>query len=165
MDGPLDLYERDFYAWTLQQAEELRALAATRPNLPLDLEHLAEEVEDMGSERYFQVESNLANILVHLILIVSVPGSLAVGHWRDEIRTFHRTAQRRFTRAMAKRLAENWGKVWRQSVGDSAARLSEYRNRLAPVPTDPPITPDDLLSDPIDVDALVARIRTACEGP
>ncbi|HEX3208122.1 MAG TPA: DUF29 family protein, partial [Geminicoccaceae bacterium] len=47
---PERLYETDFYAWT--QAKELRRFAKTRPNLPLDLGHLAEEIRDLGkSER------------------------------------------------------------------------------------------------------------------
>jgi hypothetical protein len=46
-------YERDFYAWSQHQAEALRRLAHTRRDLPneLDLEHVAEEVEDMGGAR------------------------------------------------------------------------------------------------------------------
>jgi hypothetical protein len=37
---PSQLYVADFYAWTRHQA--------TRPNLPLDLEHIAEEIRDLG---------------------------------------------------------------------------------------------------------------------
>ena len=48
---PAELYERDFYAWTQAQARGLRRFAATRPNLPLDLPHLAEEIADLGKER------------------------------------------------------------------------------------------------------------------
>jgi hypothetical protein len=49
---PEQLYESDFYAWTQAQAKELRRFARTRPNLPLDLAHLAEEIRDLGkSER------------------------------------------------------------------------------------------------------------------
>ena len=49
---PEHLYERDFYAWTRQQAKELRRFARSRPNLPLDLAHLAGEIRDLGkSER------------------------------------------------------------------------------------------------------------------
>jgi hypothetical protein len=36
-----ELYEADFFAWTQQQSKELRRFARTRPNLPLDLPHLA----------------------------------------------------------------------------------------------------------------------------
>ena len=49
---PEQLYESDFYAWTQVQAKELRRLARVRPNLPLDLAHIAEEIRDLGkSER------------------------------------------------------------------------------------------------------------------
>ena len=42
------LYEDDFYAWTQAQARELRRFARSRPNVPLDLGHLAEEIADSG---------------------------------------------------------------------------------------------------------------------
>jgi hypothetical protein len=37
-------YDRDFYAWTLAQAEALRA----KDWQTLDMEHLAEEIEALG---------------------------------------------------------------------------------------------------------------------
>ena len=50
--APDQLYEADFYAWTRQQALALRRFARTRPNLSLDLEHIAEQIQDLGkSER------------------------------------------------------------------------------------------------------------------
>ena len=45
------LYEDDFYAWTQAQAKELRRFARSRPNLPLDLAHIAEEIADLGTEQ------------------------------------------------------------------------------------------------------------------
>jgi uncharacterized protein DUF29 len=50
MGDATELYESDFYARTQTQARELRRFAATRPNLPLDLFHLAEEIADLGTE-------------------------------------------------------------------------------------------------------------------
>ena len=40
-----DLYERDVYAWSKEQAELLRAGRFTE----LDLEHIIEEIEDVGA--------------------------------------------------------------------------------------------------------------------
>ena len=40
------LYEEDFYAWTQQQADLLRRLPPLGNEL--DLEHIAEEIEDLG---------------------------------------------------------------------------------------------------------------------
>ena len=44
-----ELYEADFYAWTRHQARELRRLKELRLNADLDLDHVAEEIEDLGS--------------------------------------------------------------------------------------------------------------------
>ena len=70
------LYLEDFYAWSQHQARVLRALAETGIRLPadLDLEHVAEEIEDLGDEQRFQVESNLARALAQMIKVVALPG-------------------------------------------------------------------------------------------
>lgn len=62
-----DLYEADFYAWTRNQATALRRMAGDHWNGPLDLEHLAEEIEDVGSERRDAVRSQLRRIIEHLL--------------------------------------------------------------------------------------------------
>jgi hypothetical protein len=43
-----DLYEADAVAWAEMQAEALRRAAAAGSNLPLDFEHLAQEVEELA---------------------------------------------------------------------------------------------------------------------
>jgi hypothetical protein len=56
------LYEADYYAWTLRQAELLRD-----GNLAeADLQHLAEEIEDMGRSLKRELESRLKVLLAHL---------------------------------------------------------------------------------------------------
>jgi hypothetical protein len=62
-----DLYAEDFYAWTRSQAEALGRLAEGRWNGPLDLAHLAEEVEDLGTEVRNAVRSHLRRILEHCL--------------------------------------------------------------------------------------------------
>src|SRR5579864_234117 len=56
-------YERDFYAWSSEQA---RALRTRRPE-KLDWENLAEEIESLGRSDKRQVRSRLAVILIHLL--------------------------------------------------------------------------------------------------
>ncbi len=58
-----DLYAEDFHAWTQDQAEALRRLARERWNGPLDLAHLAEEVEDFGNEVRNAVRSHLRRLI------------------------------------------------------------------------------------------------------
>ena len=60
---PRQLYEADFYAWTRQQALALRRFAKTRPNLPLDLEHIAEEIQDLGKSERDTVYSLVRQII------------------------------------------------------------------------------------------------------
>ena len=56
-------YDTDFYAWTQQQAEALRA----KDWAAVDIEHLAEEVDDLGRSIGKGLESQLERLLVHLL--------------------------------------------------------------------------------------------------
>ncbi len=58
-----DLYERDFYAWSNEQARLLRSgnLAAA------DIAHIAEEIESMGRSEKRELVSRLAILLLHLL--------------------------------------------------------------------------------------------------
>jgi hypothetical protein len=62
-----DLYDRDFYQWTQDQASALRHLAEQRWNGPLDLSHLAEEVEDLGRSTRNAVRSQIQRIIEHCL--------------------------------------------------------------------------------------------------
>ena len=42
-----ELYDRDFFLWTQEQATALRAVKDS--NLPLDWDNLAEEIESLGN--------------------------------------------------------------------------------------------------------------------
>jgi hypothetical protein len=74
------LYETDYYAWTLRQAELLRGgnLAAA------DLQHLAEEIEDMGRNLKRELESRLKVLLAHLLKWQYQPGYRG-NSWRYSI--------------------------------------------------------------------------------
>jgi hypothetical protein len=52
-------YERDFFAWTQEQAQILRA----RETLELDWDNLAEEIDSMGRRDRRELESRLRRIL------------------------------------------------------------------------------------------------------
>src|SRR4051812_12126337 len=69
MSDAAELYERDFYAWTRTQARELRRFAATRPNVPLDLPHLAEEIADLGTEQRAKLRRWTVGIIERLLLL------------------------------------------------------------------------------------------------
>lgn len=80
-------YETDHYAWTREQAAELRRLAELRVNLAasLDLEHLAEEIQDMGDNTVAVVEGLIEQILIHFLKLEWFPDQLPRNHWISEI--------------------------------------------------------------------------------
>ena len=63
MSATADLYEQDFYAWTMKNAELLRRRQLTE----VDLEHLAEELESMGKSERRELMSRLTQLLLHLL--------------------------------------------------------------------------------------------------
>ena len=63
MEAALSLYEKDFFAWTQEQARLIKAKAFDK----LDISHLFEEVEDMGNRHADEVESRLSVLLMHLL--------------------------------------------------------------------------------------------------
>jgi hypothetical protein len=59
----VELYDRDFYRWTVQNAELLRAGRTSEA----DLEHIAEEIEDMGKRERRELISRLSVLICHLL--------------------------------------------------------------------------------------------------
>jgi hypothetical protein len=57
------LYERDFFAWTQDQADALRRRSVNE----LDWENLLEEVESMGRQARNELRSHLIVLLTHLL--------------------------------------------------------------------------------------------------
>jgi hypothetical protein len=153
MDLPA-LYEEDMHAWCLHQAGVLRRLKTAGIPLPndLDLEHVAEEIEDLGNEQRFQVEENLVRVLEHLLKLALHPEDPAVRHWSKEVVAFLAAAQRRYARSM--RRAIDTAKLWRQAV----RLVTTEDDGIPPLPELMPFTLDELLDEDADPRALAARL-------
>jgi hypothetical protein len=57
------LYDEDFFRWTQETAELIRQ----RRFDEVDLDHVAEEIEDMGKRDHREVRSRLIVLLMHLL--------------------------------------------------------------------------------------------------
>ncbi|MGA3018469.1 MAG: DUF29 domain-containing protein [Bryobacteraceae bacterium] len=57
------LYERDYYEWTVRNAELLRSGRANEA----DLQHIAEEIEDMGKRERRELLNRLSLLIAHLL--------------------------------------------------------------------------------------------------
>jgi hypothetical protein len=97
-----DLYEHDYVAWAEAQAAALRARDGGRN--ALDYENLAEEIEDLGRSEIHACESQIENIIEHLLKIEFVGPRETIPHWSKELRGFRRELDRRRTRTIDNRL-------------------------------------------------------------
>jgi hypothetical protein len=75
-------YDTDFYSWTQQQAEALRA----KDWPALDVDHLAEEIADLGQSIENAIESHLERLLLHLLKYRYDPAQRPRRGWRLTIR-------------------------------------------------------------------------------
>ena len=152
-------YDADFLVWSEQQAQALRELAKNRALLPnaLDLEHLIEEVEDLGRSEFHAVESYLVNIMTHLVKSACEPDSQAAAHWFDETLTFQNSMLRKHTPSMRARLDM-------QGLWDEARKIalrSLVRHGVTPKfepPSKCPFVVEDFLTHDFDPTILIARL-------
>ena len=89
-----ELYVKDFYAWSQDQAAAL--LDRGRDN-HLDRERLAEEVAGLGRSHLSAVQSYVTRILEHMLKLEHIPLERDQAHWRREIRAFRINLRRRLT--------------------------------------------------------------------
>ncbi|RBP08536.1 uncharacterized protein DUF29 [Roseiarcus fermentans] len=76
-----NVYESDFYAWAMEQAELLRA----RRFDAADIDNIAEEIESMGRGEKRELVNRLAVLLLHLLKWQFQPGFRSPS-WNSTIR-------------------------------------------------------------------------------
>jgi hypothetical protein len=143
-----DLYEHDFFAWTQLQARELRRFARMRPNLPLDLKHLAEEVADLGEEQRHALRSWTVRIIEHLLLLERSPAAAPRRGWIDEIVGFRDEIDARLTPTLRRDLARQLPRLYERAWRRLARKLELYGEVDAPpLPERSPYTLEQVLGD------------------
>lgn len=85
MSEGADLYERDFVAWTEEQAARIRAAAATHANLAIDWENVAEEIESLGKSDARELQSRLTTIIELLLKLRHSPAEEPRGGWAGTV--------------------------------------------------------------------------------
>ena len=141
-----DLYDTDILIWSERQADLLRRRAAGQlvNDADIDWSNVAEEIEDVGSNRLHAVESLLVQALRHMLRAEAWPQSRDASVWRADAIDFRQQARRRFVPSM------------RQKI-DIASLYADARRALpasiedqAPLslPDTSPVTLDELLTRP-----------------
>ncbi len=101
-----DLYDRDFYAWTQDQAAALHRLAQERWNGPLDLSHLALEVEDLGRSTRNAVRTRLQRIIEHALKLDHSAAPEPRPGWMNSIDEAHDQIDNLLTPTLRRDLAD-----------------------------------------------------------
>jgi Domain of unknown function DUF29 len=144
-----DLYDHDFFAWTQLQAKELRRFARSRPNLPLDLAHIAEEIADLGKEQRNALRSWTARIIEHLLLLEHSPAEDAHRGGIDEVVNFRREIELRMTPTLRRYLHRQLPRLYEHARRHLQGKLELYGEgqTAARFPDGCPYTLDQVLGD------------------
>jgi hypothetical protein len=143
-----ELYAEDFYVWTQRQADALRRLAQTPPNLDLDFPHLIEEVEDLGTSQRDAVRSQLRRIIEHCLKLEYSRAVDPRGGWYDSIIDARTVLADKLSPSLRVDLVQQLPRLWtrvRSKVHNSLRFVEPDAADL--LPPDCPYALDDLLTD------------------
>ena len=118
LQPPASLYDRDFVAWTVEQARVLRSRKGGEN--ALDYDNLAEEIEDLGKSEIRACLSLIDRIVEHLLKVEYIGGQ-DTPHWKGEIRAFRRSLTRTLTPSIARHVQPQVA----EAVKEAAVELAE----------------------------------------
>ncbi len=157
---PSQQHDTDFYGWTQDQAALLRALP--RSSNRLDIDNLAEEIEDMGRAEIREISSLLRQTLVHVVKIAFDPEAPSVVHWVGEASGFQGDAILAFSPGLRQRL--DLSAIWTVAKRNAADSLAEYGVAVPPLPDECPLSLDQLLDAKFSPREAAALVSAAAEG-
>ena len=133
------LYDQDFAVWTSETARLLRAGRFDE----IDIEHVAEEIDDMGKRDKRELHSRLTVLLLHLLKWNCQPNKQSSG-WQSTILTQRAELERLFEDSPSLRRAIG-GAVFK--VYPAALRTAVVETGLptATFPRDCPFTAEQIL--------------------
>jgi hypothetical protein len=123
-----DLYDQDFYLWTRAQAEALRAHG--RGSNMLDYDHLAEELEDLGSSQRHRVESLILQIIAHFYKLSASRNPYPVNHWRAEIIESRVRLRRPLTRSIRNAIETELEELHRDALILAQERMANHEPEI-----------------------------------
>jgi hypothetical protein len=143
------LYGDDFFAWTQVQARELRRFARLRPNVALDLRHIAEEIADLGTERRDSLRSWTRRIIEHLLLLQHSPAREPRRGWADEVDTFRDEIEERLTASLRRDLERQLPRLYGRARDRAKEELERYGETaaVARLPERCPYALDEILGN------------------
>ena len=137
-----DLHARDFYGWTLRQAELMRAGRFAEA----DIVNLVEEIESLGRSEAAALESAYRLICLHQLKRMVRPERAASRSWTNTItrERLHAARVLRDNPGLKPRRAELFADAYADARKEAA---SETRLELRTIPETAPFTLDQILDE------------------
>ena len=147
MSNPAKLYDADFFRWTQEQAALLRQVPGERVNLPIDWNHAAEEIEDMGRSDLRAVNSRIGVILEHLLKLEHSPVGNPRDGWIETVARCRGDVSRILddSPSMLRKVSERWLKEYALARRSAARGLARDGVEEEEIPAEPPYTIDEVL--------------------
>ena len=107
------------------------SLARTRPNLPLDLAHIAEEILDLGKSERDTEYSMARQIMQHFLLIEHSPAVEQRRHRMDEVDKFRAQMERKLSPTIRRHLKGDLGVLYGEGRRLVERRMRRYGEERA----------------------------------
>ncbi|ACK70981.1 protein of unknown function DUF29 [Gloeothece citriformis PCC 7424] len=133
----MPIYERDFYQWTIEQAQALREQKLEA----IDWINLTDEIESLGNEQLHAVESYLKQLIPHKFKLQYVNDQYSRKGWEDEIDNFLDEIEDRLTNSMRPKI--DLDKIYQRARRNVLKRYPLLEKTL---PQECPYTLDELVS-------------------
>lgn len=141
----------DFVAWADAQAAALRRLHESRANdvTVLDLDGLAEEVQEMGDVHRDDLRRALARVIEHLLKLEHSPAADPRRGWRVSLVEHRIRAQDLLAESgtLRREVGELLPKAWSTGRKLAVRGMEIHGEDASAVPADLPWSPDQLLDD------------------
>ncbi|MDJ0730055.1 MAG: DUF29 domain-containing protein [Crocosphaera sp.] len=113
-------YEKDYYQWTIEQAQALREFVNTHQELKhfgiLDWENIIEEIEALGRSEYNAVVSLIMRQIEHRLKIDYVPLEECYRKWQVEIQAFRIGIKRKIAPSMKPKLEAELEEIYQDAL-------------------------------------------------
>ncbi len=107
-----DNYEKDYYQWTIDQAQALRERNLEK----LDWENIIDEIESLGRSDYSAVSSLLMRQIEHRLKIDYTPLEECYKKWQVEIKAFKIGIKRKISPSMKPKLEKDLEEIYQDAV-------------------------------------------------
>jgi hypothetical protein len=151
-----DLYERDFFAWTEDQARRLRALDGDNR---IDADRIAEEIQDLGRNNRRALATHLMRALQHFAQAAMAVADERRAHWLAEA-SDHLVDARALvgdSPSLVNRI--DLGRIWRTALKEANTKLRLYGDPELPGDLALPFTLETLLDEALEPEDAQERLR------